>query len=219
MHVEYGDPKVDVVSNSVDHGQFFAAVRGKQPRPTVGFLFSGATYVKGVDLALWVVRELRTRFPDLRVISFGSRIPPPRELDDWIEFTHSPPQNELRNHYALCDVWISASRSEGFNLPAMEAMACRTPVVATRTGWPEEAVKTGWNGVLVDVDDVAGLVQGAEWLLSLIDGAWRNLSLNAYETVASSSWQESTEKFERALKHACQRSASGEIGGRCGSAI
>src|SRR5208282_5263036 len=51
---------------------------------------------------------------------------------------------------------LTASRSEGFNLPAMEAMACRTPVVSTRTGWPAEAVKTGINGVLVDVEDQVG---------------------------------------------------------------
>jgi len=31
----------------------------------------------------------------------------------------------------------------------MEAMACRTPVVSTNTGWPSEAIKSGWNGILV----------------------------------------------------------------------
>jgi hypothetical protein len=30
-----------------------------------------------------------------------------------------------------CDAWMTCSRSEGFNLPALEAMACRTPVVLT----------------------------------------------------------------------------------------
>ncbi len=120
----------------------------------------------------------------------------------------------IRDLYARCDVWVTASRSEGFNLPAMEAMACRTPVVATRTGWPEEAVVTGKNGVLVDVDDVAGLAQGVEWVLSRDDTAWRALSQNACATVASSSWQHSTEMFEEALRHACRRAARGEIEGR-----
>jgi glycosyltransferase involved in cell wall biosynthesis len=32
----------------------------------------------------------------------------------------------------------------------MEAMACRTPVVATRTGWPAEAIVAGFNGACVD---------------------------------------------------------------------
>jgi glycosyltransferase involved in cell wall biosynthesis len=214
MHVEYGDTQVDIVPNSVNHGQFFAAVRGKQPRPTIGFLYSLSTHVKGVDVALRAVRELRTRFPDLRVISFGSRIPPPGELDGWIEFTHSPPQNALRNLYALCDVWISSSRSEGFNLPAMEAMACRTPVVSTRTGWPDEAIVPGDNGILVDVDDLNGLVSGVEWVLSLPDREWRRVSRNAYDAAAAGSWAESADRFEKALVHACQRASRGEITGR-----
>ena len=54
-----GGIQVDLVHNSVAHGQFFAAVRGTQPSPTVGLLYSLATYVKGVDMALRVVRELR----------------------------------------------------------------------------------------------------------------------------------------------------------------
>lgn len=57
-------------------------------------------------------------------------------------------------------MWVTTSRSEDFNLPAMEAMASRAPVVATKTDWPEEAISNELNGYLVDVDDVAGLVAG-----------------------------------------------------------
>ncbi len=130
-------------------------------------------------------------------------------------YYYSPPQDEIRQLYARCDAWITSSRSEGFNLPALEAMACRTPVVSTRAGWPEEAVKTGWNGVLVDIEDVQGIAQGVEWVLSLEDQAWRTVSANAYATAAAGSWQQSAELFEQALKHACHRAALGEIAGAC----
>ena len=90
-------------------------------------------------------------------------------------------------------------------------MACRTPVVSTRTGWPEEAVKSGWNGVLVDVDDVSGIVQGVEWVLSRTDEEWRNLSTNAYTTASVGSWEESAKMLEKALEHACRRTAQGEL--------
>ena len=213
MHVEYGDTQVDLVHNSVDHGQFFAAERRKQRRPTVGFLYSVATHVKGVDVALRAVRQLRAKFQALRVISFGSQIPAPREFDDGIEFTYSPPQDKLRDLYALCDVWISPSRSEGFNLPAMEAMACRTPVVSTRTGWPDEAIVTGNNGILVDVDDVHALVNGVSQILLLNDAEWSAMSSRAYSTVASCSWESSARQFEAALENTCRRARLGEIEG------
>ena len=216
MSEQYGDSIVDVVPNSVDRAQFFAPLRTKQPMPSVGFLYSTA-HVKGLDSTLAALRIVRERIPGLRMISFGSqrqsrRLPLPKNS----EFLLLPSQDEIRNLYARCDVWITASRSEGFNLPALEAMACRTPVVSTRTGWPEEAVKSGWNGVLVDIDDVRGLADGVEWVLSRGDEEWRSLSANALATASAGSWQESAKLFEKALEHACMRAARGEILGGCG---
>jgi glycosyltransferase involved in cell wall biosynthesis len=159
---------------------------------------------------------VREEFPDLRILSFGSQQPNNQlALPKGTEFVFCPPQAQIRNIYSQCDLWITASRSEGFNLPAIEAMACRTPVVSTRTGWPEEAVKTAINGVLVDVDDQIGLANGIQWVLSRSDEDWRILSSNAFATVASSSWEASAKMFERALKKACFRSARGEIAGKC----
>lgn len=210
---EYGDGAVDVVPNSVDHSQFFAPARGKQSVPTVGFLYSGAA-MKGIDVVLVVLKAVRERFPDLKMVSFGSELPhTPQALPEGAEFTFRPPQDQIRDIYSRCDVWVTASRSEGFNLPAMEAMACRTPVVSTRTGWPEEAVKSGVNGMLVDIDDVEALVHGIEYVLSQSDESWLALSSNAFATVRDSSWAASASMFEDALLNARNRAALGEIGG------
>jgi glycosyltransferase involved in cell wall biosynthesis len=219
MGTEYGDNQVDVVPNSVDHDQFFAPVRGKQSVPTIGLLYSTAAF-KGLDISLEAIHTVHKHIPDLRVICFGSERPSRRyALPENSQFTFCPPQDELRNLYARCDVWITASRSEGFNLPAIEAMACRTPVVATKAGWPAEVVQTGKNGVLVDVDDVKGLAQGVEWVLSRSDGDWRSLSQRAYDASCSGSWEDSSRLFEAALIHACHRATNGEIAGKYGSAV
>lgn len=198
MADEYDDHDVDVVPNSVDHTQFFAPPRGKQTVPTVGFLFS-TTPLKGLDTCMAALNEVRRRMSKVRMVTFGSQQPSAGALPAGAEFEYCPPQHALRNIYAQCDVWVTASRSEGFNLPAMEAMACRTPVVATRTGWPEEAITTGGNGVLVNIDDVPGLSQAVEWVLSQRDEDWKTLSKNAFSTVETSSWQASTDLFEKAL--------------------
>jgi glycosyltransferase involved in cell wall biosynthesis len=214
MASEYGDRDVDLVPNSVDTLQFHAPPRGKQAVPTVGVLYATDGF-KGLEVSLGAIEVVRARLPDLRVVSFGAERPPGRvQLPDWVEFTYSPPQDTLRAFYAQCDAWITASRTEGFNLPAMEAMACRTPVVSTRTGWPEEAVVTGENGVLVDVDDVDGLAAGLEWVLAQADVQWRRLSQNAYETATAGSWEQSTALFEAALRRAAARMANGEPAAR-----
>lgn len=215
MSTQYGDDVVDVVPNSVDRLQFYASARGKQTVPTVGFLYS-TDLLKGADVVFEALRIVRERFPDMRVLSFGSRRPIPElALPDGTEFFLLPPQNEIKNLYSQCDVWITASRSEGFNLPAIEAMTCYTPVVATRTGWPAEAVKTGYNGMLVDINDTGGLASAIEWVLARDDREWRELSINAYATAAAGSWQESAKMFAKALEHACLRSSRGEIAGTC----
>ena len=206
MRKEYGDAEVDLVPNSVDHSQFYAEVRGKQAVPTVGFLYSRAKF-KGVDVTIQAINKLRVTFPTLRVIAFGAVKPEQDDdFDSGIEFYYSPAQDKIRDLYAQCDVWLTASRTEGFNLPAMEAMACRTPVVSTRAGWPEEAVVSGKNGVLVDVDDVNALAQGAASVLALSDEAWREMSENVFSTVAASSWQASADLFEDTLERAYKRS-------------
>lgn len=205
MRDEYGDADVDLVPNSVDRSLFFAPPRGKQAVPTVGFLYSPSSY-KGVDITCQAIDKIREAMPDLRVISFGSAHP------NWsveraasIEFHYSPPQDSIRDLYAQCDLWMTASRSEGFNLPAMEAMACRTPVVSTRAGWPMESVVTGWNGALVDVDDVQSLSGEAIRILSMNDDDWKEMSSNAYSTSEQGSWAASCDLFEKALIRAQQK--------------
>lgn len=199
MREEYGDPDVDIVPNSVDHSQFFATPRGKRPKPTIGLLYASADW-KRFDLAFEAIRRLREQLPDLQVQCFGSR--PDLAFPDFVRHVTEPPQSALRDIYASCDVWLTASSSEGFNLPAMEAMACRTPVVATRTGWPAEAIVNGVNGACVDVDDIDGLVRETKRLLTLADSEWRVVSEGAFDTVRESSWPESARLFVQALERA-----------------
>ena len=203
----YGDMDVDLVPNAVDHSQFHAVVRGKADAPTLGFLYHRGNF-KGVDTALRAISALRLLITDLRVISFGAY---PLASDDEllsggkIEYQRLPNQNALRDIYASCDVWLTASRSEGFNLPAMEAMACRTPVVSTKTGWPEEAIVNGVNGYLVDVDDVDGLTEAVRLILMLSDAEWRTMSEHAFETVKDASWRHAAKLFEKAINNAIER--------------
>ena len=216
---KFGNEPIDVVPNSVDRAQFFAPERGKQSVPTIGFVYASCG-LKGVDVALAAIEVIRQRMGNVRVIAFGTERPSPTlPLPDYVEMNVSPPQARLREFYAQCDVWLSASRHEGFNMPAIEAMACRTPVVATRTGWPVDVFETGVNGVLANIDDVQALADGLGWVLSRSDPEWRQLSRNAYETATAGSWDQSARLFEAALERARARAAIGEIAGGSGSPI
>lgn len=205
MNVEYGDNSAVLVPNSVDLHQFYAAPRLKQHAPTVGFLFSNAHF-KGVDITLKALSLLKVQIPHLRIISFGAE--EPELYPGWssdIKFHFKPEQSALRDIYSQCDVWLTASTSEGFNLPAMEAMACRVPVVSTPTGWPEEAIVNGVNGYLVEFNNSVAMQEAAAEILKLSSKDWVRMSEAAYATATTGSWDRSTDLFESALQSAISK--------------
>lgn len=198
----HGLTNTDLVPNGVDKSFFIATDRAKQKTPTIGFLINNAT-VKGLDIAVKVVNELKKYYPNLRVLTFGShKLNPlmtslfPVDIPVWL----NPTPNSIREIYLQCDVWLATGRSEGFNLTAIEAMACGTPVVSTKTGWPCHSINNYINGVLADIDDVYGLVEGAKWLLELSDTAWQTVSKHAELTTQGVDWEVSGAMFEAALK-------------------
>ena len=73
---------------------------------------------------------------------------------------------ELARLYAEAEVAVVPSLYEGFSLPAIEAMSCGVPVVATTGGaLPEVVGESGRTGVLVTPDDPEALVTAIRDLL------------------------------------------------------
>jgi N-acetyl-alpha-D-glucosaminyl L-malate synthase BshA len=64
------------------------------------------------------------------------------------------------------DCFLLPSENESFGLAALEAMACRVPVVATAVGGLPEVVTDGESGFLRPVGDVGGMAAAAERLLT-----------------------------------------------------
>jgi glycosyltransferase involved in cell wall biosynthesis len=59
------------------------------------------------------------------------------------------------------DAFVLSSRTEGFSIACIEAMACGIPVIATRSGGPEEILKDG-AGILVPTDDPEAIAQAVD---------------------------------------------------------
>lgn len=72
--------------------------------------------------------------------------------------------DETRAYLPNFDVFVLPSRSEGFPLAIVEAMLAARPVVATKVGSIAEAVIHGETGLLIEKDDVMGLVSALRCL-------------------------------------------------------
>jgi glycosyltransferase involved in cell wall biosynthesis len=122
--------------------------------------------LKGPDTFVAVVARLRERIPELSVVLTGpARGYVRRELER-LGIPHRHRQldsrDELARTYHDADVCLVTSRQEGGPKAVLEAMATGVPLVSTRVGQAAELVRDGLNGLLADVDDVAGLAAAVE---------------------------------------------------------
>jgi len=86
-------------------------------------------------------------------------------IADRVTLTGRLTAEELACEYNRASIFVSPSLYEGFGLPAAEAQACGTPVVATTGGALPEVVEDGVSGLLVPPGDAAALAKAIGELL------------------------------------------------------
>jgi D-inositol-3-phosphate glycosyltransferase len=86
-------------------------------------------------------------------------------IGDLATFLGRRDQDELPYYYSAADVCIVPSHYESFGLVALEALACGTPVVASRVGGLTYIVEDGVNGFLVPTGDSQALAHRISQLL------------------------------------------------------
>ena len=79
-------------------------------------------------------------------------------------YTTNPRQLAL--YYQASDVYVHAARAETFGLVVAEAMACATPVVASRVGGIPEIIRDQDTGLLVDPGNATDLANAIDVLLN-----------------------------------------------------
>jgi mannosyltransferase len=83
-----------------------------------------------------------------------------------IRFLPEVPVDAMADWYRVLDLFIAPQRWEGFGLTPLEAMACGTPVLATRVGAFEDLVVAGTTGDLIAPEDPEAMTAAAKALLA-----------------------------------------------------
>jgi glycosyltransferase involved in cell wall biosynthesis len=163
---------IEVIPVGIDPAEFTPPPPG-QPRDLDSILVitSADVALKGLVHLLEALAKLRTERP-VRLTVVGSAKPGgPAEsaldrlaLRDAVRFTGPVPEAELVSLLQRATVVAIPSLYEGFSLPAVEAMACATPLVTTDAGALPEVVGTD-AGLRVRAGDVSELTAALQRVL------------------------------------------------------
>lgn len=186
-----------IINNAIDVVNFDRGPRSQPNSLTLGMMWAGDT-IKGGDLAIEAVRQVRSEGIPFRLIAFGTAEPPEQYRKDIDSFVKEPTATEMAKIYASCTAWLFTSRFEGFGLPILEAMAARTPVIGTATGAAPELISLG-GGILVPIDDTSAISDAIRRFSNMSDDDWQTMSDVAYQTASSYTWRDAALEFEEVL--------------------
>jgi len=145
---------------------------------TVGRLSSFDRY-KGYDQILKSLPKIRHEIPNIHYILVGKGDDRPRieqlisqlNLQECVTLAGFVADDELCDHYNLCDVFAMPSKGEGFGIVYLEALACGKPTVGGNQDGAIDALCQGELGALVNPDDVEAI---AKTLIQILQGTYPN---------------------------------------------
>ncbi len=170
--------RVSVLRNGVDLARFRPPIDRARLRAELGIARPTLVTVghlierKGHDLVIAALSSLGD--VDLLVVGDGPERDALRalverlRLSSRVRFLGALPHGELARIYGAADALVLASSREGWANVLLEAMACGTPVVATRVWGTPEAVTEPAAGVLVDDRTADAIAAGVRALFAAL---------------------------------------------------
>ena len=182
--------KISVIPNGIDESLFFMLDK-KKSKKKLGIDTSDSMVLsvgaliprKGHDITIHAVEKLVKINPAIRLFIIGSGPEESRlralvnelNLNPFVVFVGQIPNESLITWYNAADLFCLSSDREGWPNVLTEALACGTPVVATRVFGAPEIVKNDSLGILVDrtSEDISGGISRG------LEKTWDNRAISA----------------------------------------
>ncbi|MEW5901012.1 MAG: glycosyltransferase family 4 protein [Acidobacteriota bacterium] len=189
----------------------------KPPRsPEFRILCYGRFYRKrkGTRQVIKAAESLRREFPGLRLVFFdtlvGQERRDPRQLIRTLvphDFYLNLPQEKMAWLFSQADLFVSAERRAGWANTAAEAMACRLPVVCTRSGTRDFAFH-GRTALVVPFGHPWLLRRQIERLI-LNEPLRRRLGRAGYDKIMEFTWEALAIRLEEIFRAALAQQGPG----------
>ena len=197
--------RIQVVGNGVDIEKFHPIPQA-EARRRLGLeedagpvLISVGALVerKGFHRVIELLPRLREKWPGIRYLAVGGPSPEGDMseelraqverlgLQDVVRFTGPVPPEELHVPLSAADLFVLATRNEGWANVFLEAMACGLPVVTTDVGGNREVVCNEQLGLVVPYGDAEALHDA---LAAALERDWDRRAILEY--AHANSWDE-----------------------------
>ncbi|MDF1594088.1 MAG: glycosyltransferase family 4 protein [Desulfobacterales bacterium] len=161
----------ETIPIGVDESRFHPL--GLERIPNSMFFLGRLDSRKGIDFLIKSIPLIKDRLDDIRLYIGGEgvlrhyleRFIKNNHLENTVHLLGTIDDSMLNEWYNKVSVVVIPSVFEGFGLTAIEAMACRTPVIATDTDGLRDVIEDGINGLLVKYNDVKMLSEKIVYLM------------------------------------------------------
>lgn len=211
--------KINVINNGTDPN-FFSPRETKTLSEQLGVqnkkvILSLCRLVprKGMDSVLYALKEIVKENTDVVYLIGGSgpdanrlkKIRNKLGLQDYVTFLGRIPEEELPYYYSMADVFVMPAKNdppdvEGFGIVFLEANACETPVIGSRTGGIPDAIVDGKTGLLVDEDNIEELTSAIRNLITDVNLAHQMGKAGRERILSDINWDTSAEHILTAMK-------------------
>jgi len=211
--------RIRLVFNGTDLRRFSPGDNGSRPDlqfgPHMIFACRQLFPRKGIRFLLEAAKQLKPKFPDLKVVLAGDGFERPQlarlaadlGIGADVTFLGWVPNADLPPYYRAAAVSVIPSLEEGFGIPAAEAMGCEVAVVASDAGGLPEVVEHGVTGLVVPRGDSGALAGAIGSLLAdpqrcrTMGQAGRERALRLFD------WDQSAAQFEQLYREVGARTS------------
>jgi glycosyltransferase involved in cell wall biosynthesis len=185
--------RITVIPNGIDETVFFprgdkATLRWQLqlPKNDILFIYVGNfNRVKGLEILLNAFIQVQAKLSTAKLIMIGSgelendlmRQAKMSGLENKIFWAGQKPHEKIPLWMSAADFFVLSSLSEGYGLVLLEALACGTPVIASRVGGVVEVLLSAEFGIMVPAGDSEKF---AEAMLEAVGKSWDKNKLVAY---------------------------------------
>ncbi|PAU95672.1 glycoside hydrolase [Aliifodinibius salipaludis] len=163
---------------------------------------------KGMDVVLKALKEIVQQDPNVIYLLGGSGPDASRlkalcnnlGLKDHVKFLGRIAEQELPYYYSLADVFVMPAKNnppdvEGFGIVFLEANACGTPVIGSKTGGIPDAIVDGETGLLVDENNIEELKIAISKLITNTDLAHKMGEAGRKRILSEINWDTSAQRI------------------------